>query len=324
MPTIPQYQWIKCTEHAAFAPRDGGGALTYKNKMWLLGGWNPDDKVNFPKICNSEVWNSTDGITWNLILKQAPWEGRHCSGYVLFKGKMFIVGGDPNQRHYQQDVWCSDDGVKWDLVTDTVPWHPRSLQYTVVHNDKIFVMGGQTIPDFAPAEERFCADVWSSPDGKNWTKILDNAPWAPRSQIGGTAIKDGKIWIMGGGTYDTPKIRQRLFYNDVWNSPDGINWTCVNKSAPWFPRQFHDVAVFDNRLWVMEGWNEKPAPGETLGPDGNRKDVWHSENGVDWHEVPNTPWLHRHAASVFVYDNALWMVAGNNMTSDAWKLVRKA
>jgi len=71
------------------------------------------------------------------------------------------------------------------------------------------------------------------------------------------------------------------------------------------------VAVFDNRLWVLEGHY-----------NGNRKDVWHSADGVHWAEIPNTPWKPRHAASVFVHDNALWMVAGNNMESDVWKLTR--
>ena len=55
---------------------------------------------------------------------------------------------------------------------------------------------------------------------------------------------------------------------------------------------------------------------------GNRNDVWYSDDGVRWQEVPNTPWKPRHAASVFVHDGALWMVAGNNMESDVWKLQR--
>jgi hypothetical protein len=50
--------------------------------------------------------------------------------------------------------------------------------------------------------------------------------------------------------------------------------------------------------------------------------VWYSDDGKTWHEVPDTPWAPRHAASVFVFQNALWMVAGNNMTSDVWKLER--
>jgi len=30
----------------------------------------------------------------------------------------------------------------------------------------------------------------------------------------------------------------------------------------------------------------------------NRNDVWHSADGVRWHQVPDTPWAPRHAASV--------------------------
>jgi hypothetical protein len=52
------------------------------------------------------------------------------------------------------------------------------------------------------------------------------------------------------------------------------------------------------------------------------KDVWYSADGVDWHEVPNTPWKPRHASSLYSYNNALWMVAGNSMRKDVWKLVR--
>ena len=73
------------------------------------------------------------------------------------------------------------------------------------------------------------------------------------------------------------------------------------------------MAAFDDRLWVMEGHG--PA-------GGNKRDVWHSSDGTEWHELPDTPWKERHAASVFVHDDALWMVAGNNMESDVWRLER--
>ena len=311
---VPTYKWTKVTGRAEFAARDGAGALVFKDRMWLLGGWNPGDKRHFPKICNSEVWSSVDGATWKLEILKAPWEGRHTAGYVVHKDQMWIVGGDPIQRHYQNDVWRSSDGVQWECVCDDVPWGPRVLHYTVAFDGKIWVMGGQTLPQFAPAKEIFYSDVWRSPDGAKWEKVTDKAPWGPRGMIGGCAVLKDRIWILGGGTYDTPKVRKRNFHNDVWSSADGVNWEQRTKAAPWKPRQYHDVAVFDDRLWVMEGWNRD---------GGNRKDVWHSADGVTWTEVPNTPWAPRHAASVFVHDDALWMVAGNNMTPDVWKLTRK-
>ena len=97
---------------------------------------------------------------------------------------------------------------------------------------------------------------------------------------------------------------------------------------------------------------EAPAPAgsaetPTRWPHGNRNDVWWSEDGQEWHEVP-TPWaprcvpsspavvhpsscrqshrrlaVHRHAASAFVHDGSLWMVAGNNMQPDVWRLSRQ-
>ncbi|MEX0977359.1 MAG: sialidase family protein, partial [Pirellulales bacterium] len=109
------YQWINVTHQAAYAPRDGAGALTFHDRMWLLGGWNPGDKTHFPRICNNEVWSSADGARWtlekpNTFLDRSfdpasDWEGRHTAGYVVFKDRMWIIGGDSNQGHYQNDVW---------------------------------------------------------------------------------------------------------------------------------------------------------------------------------------------------------------------------
>ncbi|MDA0710932.1 MAG: hypothetical protein O3B73_12055 [bacterium] len=307
------YRWQCITEKAPFAGRDGAGALVHQDQMWLLGGWNPKDKVNFPHICNSEVWSSTEGAEWVLRTAQAPWEGRHTAGYVVFDGSMWIVGGDCNQGHYQSDVWRSDDGIKWDLVTAEVPWAPRVLHHTVVFRDRIWVVGGQTIPQFAPSEEVFYHDIWVSDDGRNWRQAADHLPWAPRGMIGGCAVFGDALWLLGGGTYDTPARPNRIFYNDVWRSEDGTNWERVLSAAPWSPRQYHEVAVFDHRMWVMEGYYES---------GGNRNDVWYSEDGVNWVEVCGTPWAPRHAASVFVYRDGLWMVAGNNMFPDVWKLTR--
>jgi hypothetical protein len=321
------YEWVQVTGCAAFAPRDGAGALVLDGRMWLLGGWNPRDRRHFPRICSNDVWSSTDGFTWTLVKPNtfldagfdatADWEGRHTAGYVVHQGKLWIVGGDVIQGHYQNDVWNSADGRTWTQVNPDhpVPWGPRALHYTVAFQGKIWVLGGQTIPQFAPHEERFYRDVWHSADGVQWRQVVPVEPcWAPRGMIGGSVVFRERIWVLGGGTYDTPDTPERRFYDDVWSSADGEHWTCHLESAPWAPRQYHEVAVFDDRLWVLEGYSE---------PAGNRNDVWYSADGVDWHEVPGTPWKPRHAASVFVHEDALWVVAGNNMEADVWKLGRR-
>ena len=325
-PEIPNYEWKKIALPAAFAPRDGAGALVFKDRMWLLGGWNPPNREFFPRGCNNEVWSSKDGAQWTSVKPnsfkdssfnpQLDWEGRHTAGYVVYRNKMWIVGGDANQGHYQFDVWNSSNGKSWSYVNKgkPIPWGPRVLHYTLVFNDKIWVMGGQTVPQIGGGKEVFYRDIWTTTDGINWKQVIPQEPfWPQRGMIGGNVVFKGRMWVLGGGTYDTPKIRQRKYFNDVWSSADGVNWQSHVESAPWAPRQYHEVAVFDERMWVLEGYGR-----------GNRNDVWHSPDGVNWYELPGTPWKPRHAASVFVHENALWMVAGNNMESDVWKLVKTA
>ena len=209
-----RYRWVRVAERADFAPRDGAGALAFDGKMWLLGGWNPGDKTHFPKICNSEVWTSTDGLKWKLQT-HAPWEGRHTAGYVVHDGKLWIVGGDANQRHYQNDVWSSPDGTRWTKVADRVPWGNRVLHHTLAFQGKIWVMGGQTLPQFAVAQEAFYNDIWNSTDGVHWNQVAARAPWSPRGMIGGSVVMADRIWIMGGGTYDTPTTPRRKLFNDA-------------------------------------------------------------------------------------------------------------
>ena len=58
------------------------------------------------------------------------------------------------------------------------------------------------------------------------------------------------------------------------------------------------------------------------------RDVWWSENGREWHVVVGTPWNARHAATVFVHEDSLWLAAGSRTDildgcrSDVWRLSR--
>lgn len=323
------YMWIKVAEKATFPARDGAGALVYDNKMWLIGGWNPGDKKTFPihSSCNNEVWNSSDGITWSVVKPNThlddsfdpttDWEARHTAGYVTYQNKMWLIGGDPLLGHYQYDVWNSDDGKTWNWVNrgKPVPWGPRVLHYTFVFQGKIWIIGGQTLPQFAPANEVFYHDVWNTEDGINWNKVEMTESFTPRrGMIGGNAIFKDRVWLLGGGTYETPGLPKYVYHTDVWSSADCIVWERHIDQAPWCGRVYHNVAVFDDCLWVMEGQG-------SIGK--NTRDVWCSSDGTNWHELPDTPWKERHAASVFVYKDALWMVAGCHMGRDVWKLVRK-
>eukprot|EP01045_Picozoa_sp_COSAG04_P023992 COSAG04_NODE_2935_length_3372_cov_5.637857_3_plen_181_part_00 len=163
------------------------------------------------------------------MLAEAPWEGRHTAGYAEFAGRMWIVGGDVQQGHYQSDVWSSADGVEWDCAghhpcpalpsaghhllpaepslrpsghTLDAPWGPRCLHIALAFDGYLWVLGGQTsyepeVTEPAGVEDAYFSDVWRSSNGERWDKVLDDAPWGPRGMVGGRAVKDGKMWLIG-------------------------------------------------------------------------------------------------------------------------------
>ena len=308
------YAWELAVNPAEFVARDGLGGLGFNGKLWILGGWNPFPEWAelFPTTTANDVWSSTDGVAWTLELLHAPWEPRHTAGYEVFDGSMWILGGDVFMGHYQNDVWRSDDGLNWTETTHDAPWGERVLHITQTFNNRLWVMGGQTLPPYLGATETiFYNDVWSSADGITWTLETEHANWPARGMGYGTTVKDGYMWLLGGGTYDTPEFPERLNYNDVWRTADGIHWERLVERAPWYSRQYHSQVVWDDKLWVMQGWS--PAL-------GNANDVWYSSDGRNWYEVPETPWAGRHAAASMVHNGRLWMIAGNNMESDVWSL----
>lgn len=322
-----------------------GGWNQYAGRRDDLAG---DGVGTFESEVCSEVWRSDDdGATWSLVTT-APWSGRHMHGGLVHDGHIWIVGAENGTP---DDVWRSPDGVNWELVADTVPWEERGNQLVTVFDGAIWVMGGQA---GAAAQTSFVADlkagkpftpappplrdVWRTENGKDWEQVTDSVPWAPRGMItganGGVAVHDGRMWILGGGyvgsggttlsslRYDLdeqPRLAARLYHNDVWSSSNGRDWTrhLADGEAAWAARSYHDTAAWDGRLWVIAGHRGVADRPEEVGTDGNRNDVWYSEDGEHWQELPDTPWSRRHACAVHVHRGALFLAAGNAMTISA-------
>jgi len=95
-----RYEWIEVTDSAAFPPRDGAGALVFKGKMWLIGGWRPTDKQYYPRMCANDVWFSEDGIDWQE-LPGTPWAPHHAASVFVHDDSLWMVTGN----NLESDVW---------------------------------------------------------------------------------------------------------------------------------------------------------------------------------------------------------------------------
>jgi len=318
------FTWACITDKTPFHARTGAGALVHRDRMWLLGGSTPDEF--FPRgTTGNDVWSSADGRDWRQEKAQSfvdgefddrnDWEGRHDAGYAVFDDKMWIVGGDALQHHYQPDVWSSADGRSWTRVADKTPWGERTLHHTLAFDGRLWVLGGQTTTDLVPddgASQTAFNDVWSSKDGLGWTKVATRGPmWQPRGAMMQGAVHAGRMWIVGGGVDESvsASLPDGLFFTDVWSSANGIEWTQEAVTTPFTPRHHQSVVAWDGRLWVIGGDSG----------EGRADGAWYSTDGRNWYPT-TTPWEGRRSASVWVYADAIWMAGGGS--TDVWRLER--
>jgi hypothetical protein len=201
--------------------------------------------------------------------------------------KVFLLGGvtSGGNNSSLNDVWLSNTSniTSWTNISPNDPasgtkWSPRMLytKNSVYFKGRIYVMGGQNI--LTPKN-----DIWSSPDGVNWTHVdtnpnnpgIQDAPWTPRMGHSVLVFNDGtgeNIYLLGG--YSSGHL------SDVWKSPDGINWTQVNSNAPWGPRSNFGANVLGKRMWVMGGLH---------GNAVSLNDIWSSFDGINWTHVDTNP-----------------------------------
>jgi hypothetical protein len=49
--------------------------------------------LDFGENIQHDVWNSPDGITWNLVTDTPPFDERHGHTAEVYKDKLFFVSG---------------------------------------------------------------------------------------------------------------------------------------------------------------------------------------------------------------------------------------
>lgn len=313
--------WSMVTGTAPFRPRDGAGLVYAFGRLWLLGGWDPAGPAEWASSpTTNEVWVSDDGgATWSAVLAhdQAPpstgptarFGPRHTAGWLRHEVAgteyLYVIGGDIFNGG-TPDVWRSADGTHWEQVTSAAAFGPRVLHMVGVYKGALYVMGGQ----LDIADPTTCLkDVWRSTDGgQSWERLPD-APWAPRGMVYSLVEHAGYLWLVGGGTYDDGP---RTYYNDVWRF-DGQAWEQVlaNGVAPWAPREYHNVFVWQGELWLSSGYEAD---------DQNHGDVWHSTDGIQWRELPAQGFAPGHADGVAVTPDGPVHASGNAFDREVYRL----
>jgi hypothetical protein len=200
---------------------------------------------------------------------------------------------------------ASDEGKAWTLeqadTENTTTFSQRSEHVMISFNNKLWVIGGFDGWDYLN-------DVWSSSDGKIWTRESAAAAFPARSAHA-CVVYDGKIWMTGGYS-DSAGL-----FDDVWNSSDGRNWVRVSSSAAYYARSAHSMAVFANKLWIIGGESLDSNDSPVL-----LDDCWSSSNGSSWQSHSSiVTFFPRKLHTSGVVNNRLWIWGGFGEDADANK-----
>lgn len=224
---------------------------------------------------------------WQKVAASAAFPQSYNYPVFVMNGKMFAV---------QNGGWLSTDGKNWTKTTLTESGLNSAYQKYVQFKDGIYALGAM---QGNYLKMRLSSRIMRTVDFNTWETLAEKSN-LPRRVFYGAAVFKDKIWLVGG--YDG-----KNYYNDVWNSADGVRWKRVAEKTAWTPRNVSRLFVFRDRLWFIGGG---VIDGEKTNNPNSGKEVWSSEDGVNWLPIEiNAPM--GLGGTPIVFDDKLWLIGAN-------------
>lgn len=229
------FKAIEATASAGFSARTEAMGVGFLGKLWIMGGFS-----TITGAATNDIYNSIDGVTWNQVTTSASWSARGAAQLVVFNGTLYLLGGSADLTTGTNfgEVWSSPDGATWTL-TNAHAFPGRHNFGVCTSSSLIYVMGGAGPQATVNGQttNTFYSDVYSSPDGVSWTKLISTAPWVARSKFACYYLNN-TIFVTGGQLNDP----FNLATSDSWSSPDGGAWTRTSANP---------FAVAASALWPV-------------------------------------------------------------------------
>ena len=220
------------------------------------------------------------------------------------------------RNYYQLDI--SVDGIVIDRLTAdlAVSDYLTMAEPTISTDGYEFNLSWQALPNVASYSLYIATDAnatgatdtnWSSLEGSVIVSDLAETSYILNPESSTTLYLALSATNSSGTSTSLAPLYQLNIIDYV---SDGSTWEEATDAAGWSTRNRHTSVVFDNKLWVLGGY------------DGSREDdVWYSEDGVTWTQaIATAGWSARYNHTSVVFDDKLWVLGGNDggYEDDVW------
>jgi hypothetical protein len=145
-------RWDRVLDSAPYGDRSAAAVAVYEGKIWLMGGRSleandPVEKGYENFTTYNDVWCSEDGVRWELVLEEAPWNPRMWFPAQDFRNRLWILGGYDNVNHANLgDVWSTVNGEDWVKREGQTPFSPRHEPTCYVFKGSFWLVAGNSWP----------------------------------------------------------------------------------------------------------------------------------------------------------------------------------
>ncbi len=133
--------WVLVTENHGFDRKYGMKVIPFQGKLIAFEGHNSGGS----KI--SKVRQSTNGIDWEIVSENLPFDIGIYSDAVIQNEKLYLTGG----LGYNE-LWFTQDGINWKQSVQQRNYPVKSHNSSTLLNEKIYIVGGNL--------NEFSNDVW--------------------------------------------------------------------------------------------------------------------------------------------------------------------
>ena len=138
--------------------------------------------------------------------------------------------------------WFSKDGSSWTRTGLPESGLNSAYQKYVLFRGGVYALGTM---QGNYTNMKLTTRIMRTRDLETWETLAEKSNLPERVFYGAAVFRD-RIWLVGG--WDGKR-----YYNDVWNSEDGVTWRRVSASAEWSPRNATRLIVWKDRLWIIGG-----------------------------------------------------------------------